>query len=38
MELENNTFKSFLTELKVDGDLYHYFDVSKINDEKYGDF
>jgi hypothetical protein len=35
MELENNTFKIFLTTLKVDDQEFEYFDVSKLNEEKY---
>ena len=31
-----NTFEIFLSDLIIDGETFKFFDVSKINDEKYG--
>jgi hypothetical protein len=35
MDLEKNTFKIFLKDIHIDDETYQYFDVSKINEEKY---
>lgn len=36
MDLHRNTFRIFLEELEFDGQVYKFFDISKLNDEKYG--
>lgn len=36
MDLERNTFKIFLKELNIDAKTYKFFDVSQLNDLKYG--
>ncbi len=36
MSSHANTFENFLTELKVDQDVFNYFDVASISEEKYG--
>ena len=35
LDIETNTFKIFLTDINIDGETYKFFDVPKINDEKY---
>lgn len=37
MDLERrNTFKIFLRDLEIDGQVYKFYDVSQLNEEKYG--
>jgi hypothetical protein len=36
MQSDNNTFKIFLKDIEIAGECFKYFDVSKINEEKYG--
>ena len=36
MESENNPFNIFLNDIEIAGECFKYFDVSKINEEKYG--
>lgn len=31
----NNTFDIFIKELKIGNNVYKYFDISKLNEEKY---
>lgn len=35
MDLEKNTFRIFLKDITIDNETFQYFDVSKINEEKY---
>ena len=35
LDIETNTFKIFLTDINIDGETFKFFDVPKINDEKY---
>jgi hypothetical protein len=35
MDSTSNTFSIFIKELKIGNDLYKFFDISKINEEKY---
>lgn len=35
MDLDINTFKIFLKEFEIDGEVYKFYDVSKLNEEKY---
>lgn len=36
MDLHRNTFKIFKKDLEVNGQVYKYFDVTQLNDDKYG--
>lgn len=39
MDLERrNTFKIFLRDLEIDGQVYKFYDVSQLNEEKYGNY
>ncbi len=35
MNFESNTFRAFLKEIQIENETYKYFDVARLNEEKY---